>query len=289
MNTNSFIWFRSKVAKFLLASLPANLASRIQIPYFLALSRLNGFVRTNDSIKSVESSGGVYRVNFNSNHSLLVPQVERISRFVSGIDRAKDRILQQYQFHQLSSDNIRTVLDIGANIGEFSLAFLEKNKSQVFAFEPVLENYQCLVENLQTYVGRSSCFNVALGNIDGQVNFHIADSLQNSSAIEPDTTYSIKTVKMMTIKTFLSNHPSLFVDLLKMDAEGFEPEILDGIGDTLPRIRNFSIDCSPERQGRDTSNFVIDYLSKNSIPNRTFSDNESKRIIVIAGRDLKND
>ena len=49
----------------------------------------------------------------------------------------------------------------------------------------------------------------------------------------------------------LGSHP-----MLKMDAEGHEPEVLLGAGSTLTRFAYVAIDTGPERQGKPTTDAV---------------------------------
>ena len=42
------------------------------------------------------------------------------------------------------------------------------------------------------------------------------------------------------------------VDFLKIEAEGYEPEILEGATEVLHCVRKIAVDASPERRGKST-------------------------------------
>jgi hypothetical protein len=53
------------------------------------------------------------------------------------------------------------------------------------------------------------------------------------------------------------------VDFLKVDCEGAEPEMLEGLKKYRNIIKYFSIDCGAERNGKFTYKEVINSFSKN--------------------------
>jgi len=67
--------------------------------------------------------------------------------------------------------------------------------------------------------------------------------------------------------------------LLKMDAEGFEPEILEGFGDQIKKIDYFAIDVSPEREGIDTEKEVTILLNNLGAFVKIFRDKGRRKFI----------
>jgi len=67
--------------------------------------------------------------------------------------------------------------------------------------------------------------------------------------------------------------------LLKMDAEGFEPEILEGFGDQIKKINCFAIDVSPERVGVDTEKEVTQLLNNLGALVQIFEDEGRRKFI----------
>ena len=76
--------------------------------------------------------------------------------------------LDQPWFHNL---NFKTVLDIGANIGQFALAInAVLPEAQIYSFEPLPDCFEKLKEK-QKYITNFTPINVGLGNQSGSLSF----------------------------------------------------------------------------------------------------------------------
>lgn len=138
------------------------------------------------------------------------------------------------------------VFDVGANIGTFSLKvfnFVEK----VFAIEPVPRIYQMLLKNIKkNSLSNIIPINVAFGNYDGSVDLSITRQFFGEGhEIKPLHSPKNKiSVPIMKFDSFLMKFPEVKeIDTVKVDIEGYEPEMLLGAKETLKRgmIQNFSI------------------------------------------------
>jgi FkbM family methyltransferase len=80
----------------------------------------------------------------------------------------------------LSSDaSIQTVLDVGANTGQFATAAIHEilPEATIYSFEPLRECYDLLVKNM-SYVSKFRAFNFALGSEDTHMGMHRSDCYQ---------------------------------------------------------------------------------------------------------------
>ena len=132
------------------------------------------------------------------------------------------------------------VIDVGGHVGYFSLlaARLVGPQGKVFTFEPEPTNYRLLLENIglngyQNIVAVNSAVSSALGTMDlylaGLDNGrHSAyrHGLPESGRIVVDTT---------TLDDFLQGEGWPRVDLVKIDVEGGERDVLDGMRQTFER------------------------------------------------------
>jgi len=59
-------------------------------------------------------------------------------------------------------------------------------------------------------------------------------------------------VPVITVERVIERHRLEKIDFLKVEAEGFEPEILAGAGKRLKEVSKIAIDCGPERFGKPT-------------------------------------
>ncbi len=117
--------------------------------------------------------------------------------------------------HYLTPESV--VADIGANIGEFSVA-IARHAKKVYAFEPVTRSRTLLEKNTAPYptVEIIAC---ALGNKEGAVSL-TPDSESNSG------TYRVTgkgSIPMRTLDSF-----TIKPDFIKIDVQGLEVQVLQG-------------------------------------------------------------
>jgi hypothetical protein len=70
-----------------------------------------------------------------------------------------------------------------------------------------------------------------------------------------------------------------------MDAEGAEPEVLEGLGQLLHKIGKYVIDVGPERKGKSTNKMVMEFFANKKIRSE-FIVHKSGRALVHAGGSL---
>ena len=173
---------------------------------------------------------------------------------MKGFENAGKRMWNRYKIDDLLRGiEPRTVIDIGANIGEFSYYADKKyaGRVKIIAFDPDPITKQCFENNL---VGIDTTFNlVALSNKSGEEDFYLKTDSADSSLHKPSgASVKIKT-KVVTLDSFFNNLELQQPVLLKMDAEGHEPEVLSGGIATLKHVNWISIDAGIERYGKSTS------------------------------------
>jgi hypothetical protein len=135
-----------------------------------------------------------------------------------------------------------TILDIGANIGLFSLYIHERAKN-VYAIEPTPGHFGILSKLTNGYPN-ITCINAALHNIDGPIDFFINN--ENSTMNSTTNRYGVKTtVDGVTIASLLDRLNLNQVDFVKCDIEGSEMTALtdETIGAVRDRIRIWYIEC----------------------------------------------
>lgn len=131
-----------------------------------------------------------------------------------------------------------TVLDLGAQVGLVSLYLGKKHPEiNIIAYEPVPENYQRLVKNLERNgVQNVTAINKAVTG-DGR-NIALTVNLKSNSGgasafttPKDDTTITVESV---TLTDILARHDK--IKLLKIDTEGAEYEILGALNGDLSKI-----------------------------------------------------
>lgn len=116
-----------------------------------------------------------------------------------------------------------TVLDIGGNIGAFSIAAIHYGANVVHAFEPEPENAAIFRENVRRCGLEDRIFlnELAVWTDDGGVNLNPD---QGNTAVEGDGSVHVRSLSLNSI---LLSYSSGDIDFLKMDIEGAEIPVIE--------------------------------------------------------------
>lgn len=140
-------------------------------------------------------------------------------------------------------------LDVGANIGWYSLnaAKIVGNEGEVLAFEPETENYLLLKENIRLNNFKNvAAFNLAAWNENGELNLILSSdstlhTLNENFARQRSASYysNQHTLKCTTrrLDDVLKDYHLKHLDWVKIDVEGAEIEVLEGLSKTLQETR----------------------------------------------------
>lgn len=155
------------------------------------------------------------------------------------------------------------VVDIGANIGTFTLFAAKNGASKVFAIEPNSHAYNVLQTNVRTnnLSNKITPIKAAVTDQDGDTVFIPANSSPyNAITAEPTQAHQLETVKTITLQRLAAQYNLDRIDLLKIDCEGAEFTIIPSIPSSLMS----KIGCMRlEYQDRDV-NIITDYLRRHS-------------------------
>ena len=186
------------------------------------------------------------------NKNVAVYPNKRVLRVVKNFKYQLDLLYDSYLLNSIDIQNDDVIVDCGANVGELFLAVKEKNFDVTYiGFEPDKETYDCLKLNVKNE--KNIVHNIGLSNIDGSNNFYIDNEGGNSSFVDFGTSESIK----VDTKTLDSFNIKENIKLFKIDAEGYEPEVLSGSKNTLKKTAFVSVDFGSER-GANQNNTMVD-------------------------------
>ena len=123
------------------------------------------------------------------------------------------------------------VFDIGANVGDWSAAFLSKNaESKIYAFEPVSATFAHLTQRFQGQSRIEFC-QAAVSDKAGSCVLRVEGVLSGSNSIYrmPDEKCaSMETVAAITGDEFAASKGIQGIDYIKIDVEGHEVRVLQG-------------------------------------------------------------
>ena len=176
--------------------------------------------------------------------------------FVDGLEKQGIKIGNKYFLDEIKFDENDLVIDCGANLGTLKLYFLYKNIDiSYIGIEPEPTTYKCLQKN----VSPSKTLNIGLWNEEKTLEFFLFSKGSDSSFIKPK-----KFTEKIEIKTKRLDvlFPDDKIKLLKVEAEGAEPEVIAGLENILDNIEYISCDLGPERGINEETTFVpvINYL-----------------------------
>tara|TARA_Y100001958_G_C21144615_1_gene482347 strand:+ start:20 stop:790 length:771 start_codon:yes stop_codon:yes gene_type:complete len=148
---------------------------------------------------------------------------------------------QRYKLFEkkwLLQSNINTIIDIGANIGEFTIIFSGLFPgAEIYAFEPLPACYNQLKANTKG-IPTISTFNIGLGSKKSKQNihkssWHPASSFREMSTIHKknyphSSEYEEIEVTIDTLDNILQSESLNKNILIKMDVQGFEDEVIKG-------------------------------------------------------------
>ena len=152
-------------------------------------------------------------------------------------------LIQEYLDDELNIENNDVVLDIGGHIGLFALfasQFCKKGK--IFCFEPIKENYNILLENIELNAVKNIIpFNLAVYDDSKRVKMYLNEDDAGHSIILPSSK-SIQTDSISLKKIFDDNKINL-CGFAKIDCEGSEYSIIDALpSEYLKRINKMAIE-----------------------------------------------
>jgi FkbM family methyltransferase len=147
-------------------------------------------------------------------------------------------------FRWLATRSYSTIVDIGANLGVFSIYFARRfPDAGVYAFEPSRKAFSRLAANATANgVSNLHVFNCAISSESGFLNFHEPAGHETNGSLNeafasifsPNVTVTLVPVLAASaMERFLVRPPVL----VKIDAEGSEPQVLQSLAELIRRHR----------------------------------------------------
>lgn len=148
----------------------------------------------------------------------------------------------------------RTVLDIGANRGQFALAARHVfPQAKIVSFEPLQEPADVF---RRVFAGDelTVLHQVAIGQEETQTSIHVSQSDDSSSLLPiSDLQNSLfphtgeketRSVEVKRLVSLISKSEIIQPALLKIDVQGLERQVLAGVGPLLRQFQTIYVECS---------------------------------------------
>lgn len=155
----------------------------------------------------------------------------------------------------LKRNDVNVCLDVGANTGQYAKLLRSSGfLGEIISFEPQSKAFIDLEKQMKKDKFWKG-FNIGLGDINGVSVIYISKNSVSSSILNfegnasvnasPETIFIDKEkIVLKRIDTFIEEEKIFGKIFLKIDAQGFESKILDGVGEYFDRIFALQLELS---------------------------------------------
>lgn len=189
------------------------------------------------------------------------------------------RLLTNFQLRRISSffekKNLKIIFDVGSYRGEFIDVFEKNHKTAIFfLFEPMKENFSFLKKKFNN---RNNIHLINKGisdkNLSMELNVNVTSNASTFSDInESAFFYKLRqfllgkkklTIKkeiceVITLDQFVEKNDVNYIDLLKLDVEGFELEALKGSANILKKTKYVCVEITFSNIFKNYENKEVD-------------------------------
>ncbi len=148
-----------------------------------------------------------------------------------------------YRIDQIAEKKLGVVVDVGAQIGCFSLKMAPRCE-RLLSFEPVPANFELLQKNLKQY-SHAELFPCALLNRKEKLKIYLSHSNTGGHSAFDTSSHFIET-ESLRLPELLVQRGIEKIDFLKIDCEGSEYEVIESLRNWgLKRIQRFALEYQP--------------------------------------------
>jgi len=229
---------------------------------FCSLTNCRNLIRGKKHRIHTTENKHLYSVTDHDNEQIIICRRNRHNLYKRGISSRLDKLVKEYLFDMVDCEAGDVFIDCGANIGELGF-WAKKNELRYFPVEPENLEVECCNRNI--FGGDPEFKSSALWNENCLLELYSKPNEGDSSLVKMNNYSTIKKIEAVTLVTFIEKNDIQRIQILKIEAEGAEPEILEGAVPVLDRVTYISVDCGPERgiSKESTFNEVNRILSGN--------------------------
>jgi len=167
---------------------------------------------------------------------------------------------------KLEKNNKSVFLDIGSNMGYYSIMSSNVGFTSIFAFEPLPKMISRIEENIKinNLEDKISIIPFALGDENKEIIiYEKIDNIGGSSILKDNKRSHNYRVNMITLNQFMKDYSLNHIDVLKIDIEGYEDRVL------MPFFRDNNMSIFPKiviiehSSSKEWNEDVIDWMLKN--------------------------
>ena len=232
---------------------------------------------------SYDKFNKAYKKTYKNGQFIYYSEKKRAVRIHSPYKEMINNLIYSYCLENITFNKGDVIIDCGANIGELGLYFSQQNFDiQYIGFEPSIKEYlACKINH-----PNSEILNIGLWNEKKELTFYVKSDTADSSLFEIEDFNNIETIKVERLDDVINQKHIKLIKLLKIDAEGAEPEILIGANKLLRKIKYISVDVGPERGllQESTANETKEILFNNNF--ELINQNLERKSILFENKNL---
>lgn len=212
------------------------------LPEAIAIKIINSYLFHTSGVKISKSNKGYVAQDLDGK-IIHFSSFRRSILYKDGVASRIKLLAAQYALDSIDFKPNDLVVDVGANIGEIGMYFKYfMPEIRYYGFEPNEIDYTMLCKNLD---GFGFLYNKGLWKNSGIHAFYSVSETADSSFIEPANSRNGKPVYVETLT--LDQLKLERIRLLKLEAEGGEPEVLEGAAESIKKIKTVIADVGFER------------------------------------------
>lgn len=185
--------------------------------------------------------------------SIYVCRRGRHNRYKKGVLKGISDLVKQYHLDTIPINQSGLLIDCGANVGELGL-WAKQNNLDYIAFEP--EELEARCTDLNNFNGKKLTFRKALWNKKETLTFYSKPNSADGSLFDMGGAVNQLKVEAVRLDQAVSFDKDQGLIILKVEAEGAEPEVLMGASNLLSEIDYVTVDCGYERGIEKAHTFV---------------------------------
>lgn len=194
---------------------------------------------------------GLYKVT-DQQQFMYIARLNRHNRYKKGITTGVDMLAEEYSLNMLSLTDNGVLIECGANVGELAI-WAKAHSLSYIGFEPEEKEFSCIKLNAPT---GSQVYRNALWHQKEVLIMHSLPGSGDSSIFDMGGAQGRFEIEAVRLDEMVDLSSYQGVRILKVEAEGAEPEVLKGASGVLEQIDYVTVDCGPERGLSQDHTFV---------------------------------
>lgn len=184
-----------------------------------------------------------------NNLFFVADKMRAFRHYDKNINDAGIKLGKKYFLDKINFNSGDKIIDCGANVGNLYLYFKSMGINiDYLGIEPSSKEFFCLRKN----IGIHKALNQGLWNTKKTITFFVNNKNADSSIIKPKKYDNQVSIQAVPLSEIIDSK----IKLLKLEAEGAEPEILEGAGEKLSMIEYISADLGYERGVSEESTYI---------------------------------